>query len=100
MRQGKLIGVGLIDMTPRVQSSIYFIHDPSWRPSAPGTFSILSEIQHGQASGRDHMYLGYYIRECESMSYKNRYTPHEFLRKYVPDVEVPVWQSPTESDYP
>jgi arginyl-tRNA--protein-N-Asp/Glu arginylyltransferase len=36
--------------------------------------------------------MGYYIRDCASMNYKNRFRPHEILQSYVADEEVPVWQ--------
>ena len=91
VRDDQLIGVGLVDMTARVQSSVYFIHDPLWRSKGPGTFSVLSEIDIGRAADRDYLYMGYYIRDCESMSYKNRFRPHQFLRHFVSESESPNW---------
>jgi leucyl-tRNA---protein transferase len=90
----RLIGIGLVDMTDRVQSSLYFVHHPEWRDRSPGTFSVLSEIEAGQAAGREYLYLGYYIRDCRSMNYKNRFRPHEFLQSNVSDAETPVWALP------
>ena len=91
-RDDRLIAVGMVDMTDRVQSSMYFIHEPQWRNKGPGTFSVLSEIEVGRAAGREYLYLGYYIRDCESMNYKNRYRPHQLLRDYVSDFDLPVWK--------
>lgn len=93
-KDGRLIGLGLVDMTSNVMSSIYFFHDPAWRDNAPGTFSILSEIAEGQKSGKAWLYLGYYIRDCQSMNYKNRFHPHEFLESYPPDDQEPRWCPP------
>ena len=93
-RDQQLIGIGMVDMTERVQSSIYFFHDPQWRDKGPGTFSVLSEIEVGRAAGRDYQYLGYYIRDCGSMNYKNRFHPHQYLRVYVSAMESPVWEHP------
>ena len=95
-RDDRLIGIGLVDITPRVQSSIYFMHDPAWRDKAPGTFSVLSEIAAGKEDGRDYLYMGYYIRDCGSMNYKNRFRPHELLQDYVTDEQQPVWQLPED----
>src|SRR5690606_733326 len=39
VRDKELLGVGLVDLTPRAMSSIYFYHRPDWRPMGPGTFS-------------------------------------------------------------
>lgn len=94
LRGDRLVGIGMVDMTDRVQSSMYFIHEPEWRDKGPGTFSVLSEIEAGQAAGRDYQYMGYYIRDCGSMNYKDRFRPHEILRDYVSDRELPVWEPP------
>jgi len=93
----RLVGIGLVDMTDRVQSSIYFMHDPDWRDLAPGTFSVLSEIEAGRTAGREYLYMGYYIRDCGSMNYKNRYRPNEMLDQYVSDSQPPVWTTPKQT---
>ncbi len=88
---GKLIGLGLVDVTRTVMSSIYFFHDPEWRDASLGTYSVLQEIMDGQANQRQWLYMGYYIRDCGSMNYKNRYRPNQLLKAYVADAEVPEW---------
>lgn len=88
---GHLVGLGIVDMTTNVMSSIYFVHDPEYRESSLGTFSVLREISEGQRTNRQHLYMGYYIRDCPSMNYKNRYSPHEILQEYVADQQQPVW---------
>ncbi|MDG2130373.1 MAG: arginyltransferase [Fuerstiella sp.] len=92
--QGKLVALGIVDMTGSVMSSIYFIHSPSIRAQSPGTMSVIREIEQGQRTGHRLLYMGYYIRECGSMSYKNRFAPHELLAEYVPDDAVPNWVQP------
>lgn len=94
LRDDRLIGIGMVDMTDRVQSSVYFIHEPQWRDRGPGTFSVLSEIEVGQAASRDYLYMGYYIRDSGSMNYKNRFRTHELLRDYISDSDLPVWEKP------
>jgi arginine-tRNA-protein transferase len=93
-RDGRLIGVGLVDLLEDSLSSVYFYHAPDWRPRGPGTFSILTEIDYGRQSGRKHLYLGYAIHECPSMAYKFRFGPHEILETYVSDDAAPVWSNP------
>lgn len=95
-RGDRLVGVGIVDVTDRVQSSVYFVHDPEWRDAGPGTYSVLQEIERGRSAGCDRLYMGYYIRDCDSMNYKNRFAPHEFLEEYVSDGEAPVWKRPDE----
>lgn len=94
LRDGRLIGVGLIDLVPQAISSIYFYHDPEWRPLAPGTFSVQKEIEAVGRLGGRHLYLGYWIAECPSMAYKCRFGPHELLERYVADDEEPQWREP------
>jgi arginyl-tRNA--protein-N-Asp/Glu arginylyltransferase len=90
--EGRLIGLGLVDMTTSAMSSVYFYHAPEWRDAALGTFSVLKEIDDGRQHGRSWLYMGYYIRECGSMNYKNRFGPHEILQSYVSDDELPDWK--------
>jgi len=91
-RAGRVIGIGLVDVVPNGTSSVYFFHDPSWRPDGPGTFSILQEIEFARQTKRPHVYLGYYVADCPSMSYKSRFGPHEILQGFVEDNDLPTWE--------
>ncbi len=93
---GKLIGLGLVDMTRSVMSSIYFFHDPDWRDVALGTYSVLREIEVGKTQGCQWLYMGYYIRDCGSMNYKNRFRPNQILEKSVADEQLPDWPTQVE----
>ena len=80
----RLVGVGLVDVVADALSSVYFYNDPLWRSKALGVFSILQELKFAQEHGLRYQYLGYWISECQSMSYKAQYRPHEILdRKSV-----------------
>lgn len=88
---GKLIGVSLVDLVPSAVSSVYFFHDPAWRPAGPGVYSALRELEFCRSSGRAHLYLGFWVAACQSMAYKANYQPHEILRDYCGDNDLPVW---------
>ena len=88
----RLIGLGLVDELPDALSSVYFYHDPAWRSAGPGTYSVLREIESAQQTGKRWLYLGYWISDCQSMSYKSQYEPHEVLAQYVRDDEEPQWE--------
>jgi arginine-tRNA-protein transferase len=88
----QLVGVGLVDVVGDATSSAYFFHDPAWRPAGPGTYSVLREIEFCRQTGRRWCYLGYWIAECPSMAYKNRFRPYEVLQSYGPDETEPVWE--------
>lgn len=87
----ELVGVGLVDVIPDGLSSIYFYYHPRWLPNGPGTYSALREIEFCRQTGRRWCYLGYWIAECQSMAYKNRFRPHEVLESNVADDAEPVW---------
>lgn len=96
--RGRLVGVGLADLTPTALTSGYFFHHPRWRPQAPGVFSILQQIDYARQLGLRHQYLGYWIAECQSMAYKCQYRPHEILVGYPDDTAEPVWIDPEALD--
>lgn len=95
---GRLVGVALADVTPHALTSIYFYHDPAWRPKSPGVFSILQQVAYAQQLGLTHQYLGYWVPGSASMDYKAQYRPHEILLRYPADHESPVWIDPEASD--
>jgi arginyl-tRNA--protein-N-Asp/Glu arginylyltransferase len=88
----KLIGVAMMDEVPGAVSLVYFFHDPEWRAQSPGVFSILNQILYARAKGLEHIYLGYWIKECQSMNYKNRFAPYEMLEDYVAEEGDALWR--------
>ncbi len=92
-RQGRLVGIGLADVTAESLSSIYFFHDPAWRAESPGVFSILQQLAHARRLGLRHHYLGYWVADSQSMAYKANYRPHEILTRYPADDEEPEWRA-------
>jgi arginine-tRNA-protein transferase len=89
----QLIGVAMMDEVPsQAISLVYFFHDPVWRPQSPGVFSVLTQIEYARSQAMPHAYLGYWIKDCGSMNYKNRFMPYEMLNEYVKEGESPQWQ--------
>jgi arginine-tRNA-protein transferase len=89
----RLIGVAMMDEIPRqCVSLVYFFHDPEWRAQSPGVFSVLTQIEYARREGMPHAYLGYWIKDCGSMNYKNRFAPYEILDDYVNEGESPIWR--------
>lgn len=98
--EGRLVGVSLVDATACGLSSMYFYHDPAWRPLGPGTYSVLMEIEAARRMDVPHLYLGYWIHENQSMEYKARFRPHELLHTFVGDECEPVWTVPEPETSP
>lgn len=53
---------------------------------------MLCELELLAQSGRAYHYLGYWIKDCPSMAYKNQYGPHELLERVVDLDEAPIWR--------
>jgi arginine-tRNA-protein transferase len=78
-RGGKLLGVGICDLTPRALSSVYFYFDPSAARRSLGTFSVLYELAWAREHKLLHWYAGYWVKGCATMDYKARFQPAELL---------------------
>jgi arginine-tRNA-protein transferase len=98
---GKLIGVGYVDVLPPVLerepdgagrhrlalagqeplagglSAIYFFYDPRVRQRSLGTWNVLCLIEEAARRGLPYLYLGYYVAGCPSMEYKTRFAPNQ-----------------------
>jgi len=78
-----LVGVSILDLGATSASSVYFYFDPSHSERSLGTYSVLHEAEWLLSRGLRYYYLGLWIEECSSMSYKSRFHPHERLEDGV-----------------
>jgi arginine-tRNA-protein transferase len=74
--ENKLIGIDLIDVLEDGISSIYFYYDPDYTKYSLGKLSLYNQILYAQNSNKSWIYLGYYVKECPSLSYKSHYKPY------------------------
>lgn len=72
-----LIGVSLLDFGKESVSGVYHFFDPSHAERSIGVYSKLKEIELTAREGRRWFYLGLYVAECGSLSYKASYRPHQ-----------------------
>ena len=72
-----LIAVAVCDITDSGLSAVYTFFDPDYTERSPGHFAILNQIDESRRRDLDYLYLGYWIRDCNKMSYKRRYKPLE-----------------------
>ncbi len=79
-RRGRLVGACLTDQQADGLSMIYSFFDASdeSRPGL-GNLIILDHIMRARAIGLPYVYLGYWVKGSERMSYKTRYRPIEVL---------------------
>ncbi len=77
--QSRLLAIAVTDTTQDGLSSIYTFFDPSETRRALGVFGILWQIEEARNRQLPYLYLGYWIRNCNKMSYKTNYRPIEVL---------------------
>ena len=78
--ENELIGVDLIDILPEGISSIYFYYDPDFAHYSLGKLSLYKQIQYAKKADKKWIYLGYYVKDCPSLSYKAEYSPFKTLQ--------------------
>jgi len=75
----RLLGVGIVDVTPLALSAVYFYFDPAQAARSPGVFNVLWLLEEAGRRGAAWLYLGYYVAEASSMRYKASYRPSQVL---------------------
>ena len=91
-RDGKLIGVALVDILSSAISSIYCFYDHDYAKFSVGQFSILTQIKIAKYYHIPHIYLGYWMKDHYSMGYKEKYKPFEVLSDMITPLEkLAIW---------
>jgi arginyl-tRNA--protein-N-Asp/Glu arginylyltransferase len=91
---GRLVAVGLCDVTPRAWSAVYFFYDPAIARLSPGVGNVMTCLALARQRGLEHVYLGYRVLGCPSMRYKAAFRPHELLVGRPGPDEAPLWVAP------
>ncbi|WP_164156144.1 arginyltransferase [Sandarakinorhabdus rubra] len=77
---GRLVGCCLTDKQSDGLSMIYSFYDPDIAErQGLGSYIILDHITRAARAGLPHVYLGYWISECNRMAYKTKFRPVEAL---------------------
>lgn len=75
----ELVGAAITDQMSDGLSAVYTFFDPKLNDRGLGVFSILKQVEAARHVGRSYVYLGYWIRDCDKMAYKQRYRPLEYF---------------------
>jgi len=92
IRDQKLIGVDLVDFLEDGLSAIYFYYDPDYAHLSLGKFSLYKQIEMAKKRELEWIYLGYYVKECDSLNYKDTYKPNQILKSIPPLDEEALWK--------
>ena len=74
-----LLALAVVDLLDDGLSAIYTLFEPDAEERSLGTLAVLWQIEEARRRSLPHVYLGYWIRECQKMSYKTRFQPLEKL---------------------
>lgn len=77
--EGEPVCVAVTDQLDDGLSAVYTFFDPDMPERSLGRNAILQQIQIAKDLGLPHLYLGYWIRDCEKMRYKTEYRPLQLL---------------------
>lgn len=90
--EDKLVAVDLIDFLEDGISSIYCFYDPNYRYLSLGRYSLYQQILLCKAKKLRWIYIGYYVQECPSLSYKSNYKPYELMQNDPGIKTSPIWK--------
>jgi len=88
---GKLVGVDLVDFLEDGISAIYFFYDPDYAHLSLGRYSIYKQIDFAKELGLKWIYLGYAVKNCDSLNYKFEYKPNLRLINNPNIDEEAIW---------
>ena len=69
--EDRLVAVGVADILNDGISAIYTFFDPEASKRSPGTYAVLWLLEEAARINKPFVYLGYWIKDCQKMSYKN-----------------------------
>ncbi|MFK5976548.1 MAG: arginyltransferase [Sulfurovum sp.] len=92
IKDGKLIGVDLIDILDDGISSIYFYYDPDYANLSLGTYSLLYQVKLAKILSLPWIYLGYWVDGCKAFAYKPNFQPQEILDGFPELLEEANWE--------
>jgi len=75
----QLVGIAVVDQMDDGLSAIYTFFDPDFSKRGLGSFAVLWIIEEAKRRGLPNVYLGYWIKQCQKMSYKMDYRPLEMF---------------------
>ncbi len=76
---GELAGIAVVDFLGNALSAVYTFFDPKFSSFSLGVYAVLWQIEHAKSLDLDFVYLGFWIKHCQKMSYKTQYQPLQGL---------------------
>ncbi len=77
----QLVAVAVQDVLNQGLSCVYTFFDPDFADLSLGHYALLWQVDEAQRRNLTWLFLGYWIEDCQKMSYKQEYRPIELLHK-------------------
>lgn len=74
---GELLAVAVVDHLDNALSAVYTFFDERQKQRGLGIYAVLHLLNYAKMQQIEHVYLGYWIAECQKMAYKHQYRPFE-----------------------
>ncbi|KAF3976945.1 MAG: arginyltransferase [Methylococcales symbiont of Iophon sp. n. MRB-2018] len=71
----ELAAVAIVDLLDNALSAVYTFFEPKFSSYSLGTYAVLWQQNHAKSLKLDYLYLGFWIKHCQKMSYKTLYQP-------------------------
>ena len=78
-KYNNLVGVVILDIDKNNLSAVYSFFNPKFNKFGLGNYMVIKCLLFGKDNQYDYLYLGYYIEEISSMSYKSRFKPGQIF---------------------
>ncbi|MFT5481557.1 MAG: arginyl-tRNA--protein-N-Asp/Glu arginylyltransferase [Halieaceae bacterium] len=78
--EGKLLSVAVSDELEDGLSAIYTYFESDTASRSLGTYAVLQQIERAKLADLPYLYLGYWIKDCQKMSYKTQFRPFQLLQ--------------------
>ncbi len=90
----QLIAIATTDIVSDGLSAVYTFFDPSehYQKRSLGVYAILWQAAEARRRGLRWLYLGYWIKDCQKMNYKDKYQPLEYFYNHQWHVTPPGYK--------
>lgn len=78
-KDGQLIAVAVTDIISSGLSAVYTFYEPEFHQRSLGVLAVLWQIEEVKRLKLPALYLGYWIKECDKMRYKEEFSPLEMF---------------------
>jgi arginine-tRNA-protein transferase len=78
----RLIAIAVTDFVHDGASAFYTFFEPEFANRSLGTYAILQQIEMTKQNHRPYLYLGYWIKDCKKMVYKQNFSGLEAFTEH------------------